>query len=260
MAARNSLRSLEDKEKQIAFCSKCKVWKSFPEFSMSGRYSGGVGRQTVSSCKECQCKWARDKAKKRRDEYSADELAAGSKKCNFCHNEKPLEQFKKYAGSHYVTVHSTVCMDCHREKMRAKYRKNNDRMKVLNAKYYRIPERRVAKIFQNLKNRAKHAGLEFDLDLDWFKERFSNGCEITGIAFEIETDRFHKNLFGPSVDRTDSDKGYTKDNCKLVCLCYNLAKNCGTHQDVVKMAKALIDREPGVTAGAFTDRFIDKWN
>ncbi len=38
-------------------------------------------------------------------------------------------------------------------------------------------------------------------------------------------------------------KGYIPDNVQLVCWCYNVAKQTWTDEDVLKLAKGLLEKE-----------------
>lgn len=89
--------------------------------------------------------------------------------------------------------------------------------------------------------RAEKKGWKFDLDEAWVQEHMASGkCEVTGICFGIGGS---KSPWQPSIDRIDSDKGYTKDNCQMVVWIYNRAKADGTHQNVMLMARALVRGE-----------------
>jgi len=44
------------------------------------------------------------------------------------------------------------------------------------------------------------------------------------------------------IDRIVPEKGYTEDNCRLVCAMYNIAKKNWTDKDVIKMAKGLLKK------------------
>tara|TARA_R110002012_G_scaffold127969_1_gene280235 strand:+ start:486 stop:776 length:291 start_codon:yes stop_codon:yes gene_type:complete len=93
-----------------------------------------------------------------------------------------------------------------------------------------------------VKSRSKKNNLEFDLDESWLKEILEKGkCQVTGLPFEFEVDATNNGFrsFTPSLDRTDPTKGYTKDNTKVVVWIYNGAKGVGTHEDVMKLARAL---------------------
>ena len=99
-----------------------------------------------------------------------------------------------------------------------------------------------ARMISRKRDRAKNKGIEFDLDLKWFRGKLANNkCEVTGLPFYKDYWRRGKaHPFAPTIDKTDPSKGYTKDNVKVVCWVYNTAKHDNTHNDVLIMAKALI--------------------
>ena len=88
------------------------------------------------------------------------------------------------------------------------------------------------------KRRAEQNGWGYDLDYDWLMEKMTSGrCSVTDVDLVIAGD---KNPWQPSIDRIDSSKGYTKDNCQIVCWIYNRAKNDDGHDAVMLMARALV--------------------
>jgi hypothetical protein len=65
-----------------------------------------------------------------------------------------------------------------------------------------------------------------EINSQWLKDQFTrqNGrCYYTGIPFEIE--RVRRGMRRPSLDRLDSNKGYTPDNCVLCLTAINYMKN-----------------------------------
>lgn len=101
-------------------------------------------------------------------------------------------------------------------------------------------------ILIQMKRRAKQKGFECSITKDELKALRASGiCAATGIRFIWEGPDKH-NPWAPSVDRIDSSKGYTLENCQVVCWIYNWAKG-NWHPDVVlEMAKALIKNEGGL--------------
>lgn len=97
----------------------------------------------------------------------------------------------------------------------------------------------------NAKNRAASKGWDFDLTPAWAQEKLQKGiCEVTGIPFNFERGTVNAhNPFRPSIDRRDTSLGYTQDNCQMVVVAYNQAKGTWSHEDVLKLAKALVDKE-----------------
>lgn len=57
------------------------------------------------------------------------------------------------------------------------------------------------------------------------KRRCNGKCELTGLAFDIGKGSWSRRPYAPSIDRIDSSKGYTTDNCRVVCVAINLAMN-----------------------------------
>lgn len=77
---------------------------------------------------------------------------------------------------------------------------------------------------QNARGRR---GLMFALtreDIKPMLDRAGWMCAVTGVEFTLE--KFSNRLpFAPSIDRIDSKKGYTRDNCRIVCVAANYAMN-----------------------------------
>ncbi|MGB1546354.1 MAG: hypothetical protein ACPHDJ_07345 [Candidatus Puniceispirillaceae bacterium] len=90
-----------------------------------------------------------------------------------------------------------------------------------------------------ISSRAKKKGWEFDLTDEWYWQIVNAGfCQKTGLPFVMDATR--KSPFQPSVDRVDSSRGYTQDNCQVVCLIFNFAKNKFSEEDVYQFAKAFV--------------------
>mgnify|MGYP006888290380 CR=1 FL=1 len=103
------------------------------------------------------------------------------------------------------------------------------------------PEKRAKFMWAQVKKRAKSG--DFDITLEWVRERIYNGkCEVTGIPFQLT---YGQGVvpWCPSIDRIDSSRGYTMDNCRMVVVILNLAKNKFTDDDVMTLAQALTERK-----------------
>ena len=106
------------------------------------------------------------------------------------------------------------------------------------------PYRRATTMLFHLKARAERKGISFDLTREWILERYLNGvCEVTGMKFCFMrgkgADRW--NDFAPSVDRKDRSIGYTQNNCQMVTWWYNRAKGDKTNDEMMVLAKAIIE-------------------
>ena len=172
------------------------------------------------------------------------------KTCTQCNTQKDISDFYKDArGKDGIRANCKKCMD----ESRKKYPQNRDEenYKAWDNKRYQEqrkldPRFRAMILTNGARARSKKKGIVFDLDLDWVHDKIAKGfCEATGAAFEMETVYLpngygQQRAFSPSLDRTDPHKGYTKDNVKVVCWCYNAAKGVGTHEEVVRMARGLL--------------------
>lgn len=110
---------------------------------------------------------------------------------------------------------------------------------------------RASAMYHTSKKGAVSRGLEFDLPLEWYKEKLKGGfCEVTGLPFVLNTEESpltvrvknqNRHPFAPSVDRTDSAQGYSPDNCKMVVLIYNTAKGSFTDDAVEMFCRAYLN-------------------
>ena len=98
-----------------------------------------------------------------------------------------------------------------------------------------------ARILARIKHRAKAKGIEYNLDLNWYRNKLKTmKCEVTGLNF---ADNFWGkgkiSPYTPTIDKKDPSLGYTKENCQIVVWIYNAAKQNFTHNDVVNLAQSL---------------------
>lgn len=84
----------------------------------------------------------------------------------------------------------------------------------------------LSRSLQGAKMRAHKRGMPFDLDVDWCIEmlRAQGGvCAVTGMKFECRPIGGDKRApLGPSFDRIDPTKGYTRENTRIVVFAINV--------------------------------------
>lgn len=69
-----------------------------------------------------------------------------------------------------------------------------------------------AGIVAQLRNRARHTGLEFSLRKEDIEELLAPlRCSLTGLPLQWRPNE-PRYLLSPSIDRIDNDRGYTRDN------------------------------------------------
>jgi hypothetical protein len=98
-----------------------------------------------------------------------------------------------------------------------------------------------ARIFDLIRCRAKAAGLSFDLDKEDIIRRVASGrCEMTGIKFIVGFGtKKNKNFYNPSIDRIDSNGGYTRDNVRVVLYGLNVMMNTWGAEKIHEVSDAL---------------------
>ena len=114
-------------------------------------------------------------------------------------------------------------------------KKQSERSKKL----ARTVDGRLKMSFLHSRTRAKNHNLSFDIDFDFVKELYQKQqgrCKLSNIEFSFE----NVTPFSPSIDRISSDKGYTRDNIRLVCLIVNLALNNFGDEAFFTMCEATI--------------------
>jgi hypothetical protein len=90
-----------------------------------------------------------------------------------------------------------------------------------------------------VKARSRKKGYDFNLTQGWALERLVYGrCEVTGIRFSYK--HVGWNRFKPSIDRKDSSRGYTQQNCQMVILQYNIGKGCWSDAEYARMCSAAV--------------------
>lgn len=155
-----------------------------------------------------------------------------SKACTQCKIQKPLEQF--YRSPNGIGGRTSTCKEC--SKLLQKQKKWGSYSPEFYAKRMNSIKGRITALRADIQRRAKRRELDFDLDRDWFRERLERGlCEVTAIEFvfhgEEGTSR-RTNPCSPSVDRIDPRRGYTKDNCRMTLLAFNMLKGEATDAQV----------------------------
>lgn len=102
---------------------------------------------------------------------------------------------------------------------------------------------KIRRKLEGVRKRAGKAKVPYDLTVDWYIEKLAAGhCEITGLPFVLDSYKPGKGTppFTPSIDRTVPNKGYVKDNCKLVIMIYNQIKNEFSPEDILVWGKEFV--------------------
>lgn len=141
-----------------------------------------------------------------------------------------------HIGIRYISTNS--CVDCMRMYDRKEY------SKIYNHENRRTPRLLASRLLSSCRQRSLAKKWDLELTIDWIREKLEKGiCEVTGAAlnFKKPNNGNHVSPFTPSVDRIDSSKPYTKENCRIVCMMYNVCKGQWTDADVLAFAKLIVN-------------------
>lgn len=127
-------------------------------------------------------------------------------------------------------------------KLKEKSRRDTAREQILaRAKYHTI-EGWKKYTLSSIKYRARKRNMEFDLTLDDLV--FPEYCPVLGLKLQIGTGiRGLGNYSCPSVDRIDNNKGYTKDNIRIISNRANILKKDGTLEEFLAIVAYLKGEE-----------------
>ena len=100
-------------------------------------------------------------------------------------------------------------------------------------------------LIRTVKKNARTRNIPVEIDKEWILNQFeaNNGrCAISGLWFDFDNEaKYRRRPWIPSVDRIDSTKSYTPDNCRLVCSAANYAMNEWSDSDFVKLCRGVVE-------------------
>ena len=121
--------------------------------------------------------------------------------------------------------------------------RNETKRKLNSKKRALTPRGRALYMLKNCKQSFERRNIFFDLVLEDILPAVEAGhCELTGLPFDFKPSKEKsKNPYAPSVDRIDSDKGYTRDNVRVVLWAVNQALGECSDEESLPILKALVN-------------------
>ena len=155
------------------------------------------------------------------------------KTCSKCKITKDLSEFNKTKTNKDGL--SYLCIECNRNVTKSYREKNKDRY------YANQKEKRetlsvfLSQLLYNAKTRATKKGMPFSVDSSFVSSLLKEQdyrCSVTGLPLSFSThSRKKANPFKASLDRIDSNGGYTTDNVRFVCWAVNQMKADRTDEE-----------------------------
>lgn len=197
------------------FCNKCETLKDLNDFYKQK----GNKYNKRSECKEC--------TRKRNKNVYNDPLKREKKlHINKKHIEENQEYYRNYHKEYYI--------------------KNKNNFSIRSCKTYSSVDGRAKSLYSSAKRRSIKHNLEFDLSFSKIVVTLMLGkCERTGITFDLSpASKTWRNPYAPSLDRINSNKGYTNDNVKVVVNMYNTGKGQHTDEEFIKFCHIVAKANP----------------
>jgi len=202
-------------------CPTCNIKKNDSEFYKNKSKPDGLQNYCKICIKEKQQRYYEEN-KEQIYKKSKEYIDKNKEKRNAYYRKKYKENPSSFKNRHnkWEDKNKEYRLNYHKE-----YRKNNQENCI------------KIRLLSSARRRSESKKIEYNLDREWLEEKLKSGvCVKTGLSFIYEGN----SPYTPSIDRIDSTKGYTKDNCQIVCKIYNFAKNIWDDSDVENMARGLL--------------------
>lgn len=140
------------------------------------------------------------------------EQQSGGKICKNCKTFKSLSSFYLRKELRSQNIYRSECKICEIQKAKLYIIKNPDRARITGRKRMATPKGQ----FNRYRDSARRFKKTFTLDLEYFEKNITLPCYYCGSK---QTD-----AISMGIDRIDSKKGYSSENCVPCCKKCNLAK------------------------------------
>ena len=161
-------------------------------------------------------------------------LVEQTKTCSACKKQLPLFSFSKNLAAKDGLQYKCSPCDLEYQKQR---RENNKEAVLEYGRAYQKNRRknfeyRLQMLLNSSKQRAKLKNREHSITLEDIKDLYpvDGKCPVFGFNLEFNDAGFRET--SPSIDRIDSDKGYTKDNIQIISWKANRLKAYATVEDL----------------------------
>lgn len=198
-------------------CPKCKTYKTFDNFSKNKNSKSGL----KSYCKSCVSVTKGDINYYIKKHFNNEGLL----KCLKCNNYKMIDDFHNDLSKPLRTNKSNNCKICESERKKLARITSKPKEDLL-LHFKRLLHGCNNRVKGNTK-RGSYLHKEMDIDLDYLIYLFNlqkGLCKISGIPMTFIIGK-GKQLYNISIDRINCNKGYTKTNIQLVCVCVNIMRS-----------------------------------
>ncbi|MGI9492588.1 MAG: hypothetical protein ACR2QF_09340 [Geminicoccaceae bacterium] len=123
-----------------------------------------------------------------------------------------------------------------------------------------LSDRWIGELLSSVKNRAKKRGMSCELtpsDIASMWRQSRGYCTLTGIKLsEALPHHGRRRPWAPSIDRINSDKSYTRKNCRLICVAANYAMNEWGEKVLFELAEAIARQRGWLAVPDYQDGMV----
>ena len=156
-----------------------------------------------------------------------------TKKCNKCKRTLSHDRFYIRRGADARKKNREGepfghCKDCRR------VNRNNN------------PHTYFVQMLAHVRRRVREKKLDYDLNIDFLKRLYSKqggGCPISGQPLTLLADGKGHKLTNASLDRINNDRGYTKDNVRMVCWIVNIMRHNQRDDQLLSWCYKIIEHQ-----------------
>ena len=169
-----------------------------------------------------------------------------NQQCSRCGDEfTPYRSTSKYCGRRCALMANA---EQSRAGNRRRRSENPERAKAATAAWYAANREAILDrargrartgyaAIDTIRRRARRRGLAFELDVAWLKDNTADRCPVCRTLMMRGRGMIDKG--SPTVDRIDNSRGYTMDNCWVICAGCNLTKGDRTPLEIEIFSKRL---------------------
>ncbi|ARF12683.1 hypothetical protein Klosneuvirus_16_2 [Klosneuvirus KNV1] len=212
---------MTESDKTTKKCTSCEEELELDKFSILNSKKGTRNSQ----CKNCR------NTKRKANKH--DRKKEGTKECLECEQELDVKEFS--ANKSVSDGLQSYCKNC-----------KFGQMQSCMSDFDSFINRLYLDIVHNAKRRAKNIPVEISVDdlRDLYKKQDGKcaytGKQLTAIRYAVRNDQHIMNKWNVSVDRIDSNKGYTTDNIQMVCAIINRMKTDLREEEFLSLCNDIV--------------------
>lgn len=159
--------------------------------------------------------------------------------CKCCNEEKPLDQFRKCKTC--KNGYGKLCSICHYARFQNSYIKGSEKYRNKNKDKVRDYAIGLHGRFAAWKKNASKRDIDWQLTIDDVS-KYEMTCAYTKIPLTFEPNQYNT----VSLERLDSNKGYTPENTVFCCKALNFIKLTTTLDEFIMLCEMVVANQKDI--------------